>query len=696
MKLATSFILLFSLFCSPSQGVKGWIAGETIFLNHFTVPIQTEVKSIADSGSTNHADDRSLPTDLGSMWHFNFNEAQSPLPDSIAPSKDYKSIAAAVTKNAVGPLTGTHSGTPYNDLVEFLPHMSYVEGETAGYDTFYPVACEGKWPGSDEVITVNCCSRPDYDVKNMGARGDRIILGTSKHGVFFLKGSDNQDNDYCHISNFDYGYGHIQLAGAPAWYHLEHCTAKTDGTRWDGWALFYIGDGAIDLIAFVDDCASQYRKTATGLELLDLNNPVQFQYAKPVDNKVEFSGGIQQLGTVANDSLVAVTADTKGNFYVTGHSEGDINPGDGLKPEINKAWIASYSQNGTRRWIRTFQLGPGGSTWDITTDDSYIYAVGRDWRGMSAKWDAFIWKLDCSTGNRIAEDVYTSTELDGYGNVVVSGDVLYVSGQGGVLNGHDYLIAAHKTSNLKNLWRHFYNPFPSTNKNPAEAWGGIAIAPKLNQLYTTGWWFNRKDGFDTDGWACAYKADTGKLAWKAHQDIDSPNPGRTEWSLGCAVDSKGNLYVAGYTTGNLGSTHKGQGDLFIRKYASTGTVVWTKQWGTNYTDSFRRLVVDENDILYAVGYTYGDLAAKNRDASHRTADIYIASLDVNGKLIGEKQFGTEEEDRAFPYVKNGKLYLVGTTEGSMTGQNQGACDGFIVMLSAKTLSAFPSTIISDF
>lgn len=602
-----------------------------------------------------------------------------------ADTRDFKAIAAKVMKDSKILLNGTHSGTPYNDFVEYLPQMSYVEGETAGFDTFYPVSCAGKWPGSDEVITVNCCSRPDYDVANGGTRGDRIILGTQKHGAFFLKGSDNTDDEYCHITNFDYGYGFIQLFGDKTMYYLEHCLSKTDGTKWDGWALFLVTDADVDMIAFIDDCNKTYKTNSKSTEKLDLGNPVQFQYAKPIDSNVEFKDGTEQIGTIANDSAVAVAADKQGNSYLAGHSEGEINPGDGLLKEGNKVWVASFDSSGKRRWLATFQMGPGASAWDMTTDDKYLYVVGRDWRGSSARFDAFILKLDCTNGKLTAKDIYTSTELDGYGNVAMANGMLYVSGQGGVKNGYDYLVAAHKTSDLKNVWRKFYNPFPKSNTNAAEAWGGIDIFPSSNLVFTSGWWFNKSNGMDTNGWACAFKADTGVIAWSSHADIDSPTPRCTEWSLGSAADSKGNYYVAGYTTGNLGSSHKGQGDLFVRKYTPKGKAVWTKQWGTGFTDSFRRLVIDENDILYAVGFTYGDLAGKNRDKSHRTADIYIARMDTDGKVLAEKQFGTEEEDRGFGHVENSILYLAGTTEGSMTGLNQGACDAFILLLDSDTL-----------
>ncbi|GIT65206.1 MAG: hypothetical protein Ct9H300mP23_08330 [Nitrospinota bacterium] len=47
------------------------------------------------------------------------------------------------------------------------------------------------------------------------------------------------------------------------------------------------------------------------------------------------------------------------------------------------------------------------------------------------------------------------------------------------------------------------------------------------------------------------------------------------------VDSKGNIYVTGYTEGGLdGKTNSGERDIFLVKYNSSGTKQWTQQLGT--------------------------------------------------------------------------------------------------------------------
>ena len=54
-----------------------------------------------------------------------------------------------------------------------------------------------------------------------------------------------------------------------------------------------------------------------------------------------------------------------------------------------------------------------------------------------------------------------------------------------------------------------------------------------------------------------------------------------DYGNGVNIDSSGNIYMTGYTLGDLdGNTSSGLDDIFLVKYNSSGTKQWTKQLGT--------------------------------------------------------------------------------------------------------------------
>ena len=152
--------------------------------------------------------------------------------------------------------------------------------------------------------------------------------------------------------------------------------------------------------------------------------------------------------------------------------------------------------------------------------------------------------------------------------------------------------------------------------------------------------------------------------------IDTPGTA-ADWVLDNTVDDEGNIYIAGFTTGNFGSAPQGEGDAYIAKYSSQLTNPIFRQFGTNKSDLIRKLAIDENGILYAVGYTYGNYIGNNKDAENLTGDIIIQKFDKNLNFLDGKQLGTPHEERAFLELKNNTLYLGGMTEGVMTGESKG-------------------------
>ena len=91
--------------------------------------------------------------------------------------------------------------------------------------------------------------------------------------------------------------------------------------------------------------------------------------------------------------------------------------------------------------------------------------------------------------------------------------------------------------------------------------------------------------------------------WSGTQQLGTSSG---EVGYGVTVDSSGNIYVTGYTTGGLdGNTNSGDDDLILVKYNSSGTKQWTKQLGTSSSDIGYGVTVDSSDNIYVTGYTDG-------------------------------------------------------------------------------------------
>ncbi len=598
------------------------------------------------------------------------------------------------------------SGTPFNDLEYTILDTDYMEGETNGYNTFMPVNPSEQYPGSDKVKLVRGGNNLDLEEAYSGAKGDRIILGISEIEVpFFSKGSDGIDNDYAVIQNIDFNYGHIQLVGKKEDYKLIYATIA-DGVKTQGHYLFYTKNSTIDLIAFIYACddlgesvSGRPPRNPTVLcnqdKSLSLENTTQFKFATPVSSIATFEKGIIQLGTTGKEIIGGITADKNRNTYLFGNTDGDI---DGRGISENKIFVAKINTKGERIWTTSLETKNGTLIFDAVADDTFLYAVGRTLGNLvgftnKGRWDGIILKLNLETGQIVDTDQFGNAGLDGYGNVVLDGEgSLYVSGQGspaGVQGTDDsYLVAKHSTETLNTIWRVIEPP----SANPvfvSEAWGGLSYLKGQNagegKLIAAGWYMTNGG---SDSFVSLYENLNANQPTRTHTATIKSNGQQADWVLDNVIDKDGNIYAAGYTTGNLQGTHKGNGDAFVVKFSPSLTNPVFKQIGTEKSDQFRKLDIDEEGNLYAIGYTYGDYAGQNKDNSGFSGDVFIQKFDKNLNLLEKTQFGTAKEERGYMYLQDSILYVGGMTESSLTGQNKGSFDGYALALRARDLMVY--------
>lgn len=162
---------------------------------------------------------------------------------------------------------------------------------------------------------------------------------------------------------------------------------------------------------------------------------------------------------------------------------------------------------------------------------------------------------------------------------------------------------------------------------------------------------------------------TGKVMWT--KQFGTPEDEDIQW---CAIDKSANIYITGSTTGNLGANNNGKEDVFIAKYDSDGNMLWTKQFGTSETDVARGIFADNNGFVYATGNTGGKFGKEEFGKS----DSFILKLDKDGNKIFTNQFGTSGDDNGYCITAGAgnDILICGSTWGEIAGKSKGLIDIF--------------------
>jgi hypothetical protein len=184
---------------------------------------------------------------------------------------------------------------------------------------------------------------------------------------------------------------------------------------------------------------------------------------------------------------------------------------------------------------------------------------------------------------------------------------------------------------------------------------------------TTGVLDGRNLGLN-DGFLVKYDS-TGTMLWK--KQFGSEGDDDVQWS---AIDKAGSIYITGFTTGAVSGKNFGREDIFVVKFNPDGKLLWSKQIGTDSTDIAKGICTDNYGFIYITGMTGGKLGSR----SFGKTDGILIKLDANGRQVYRKQFGTPLDDIGYSVTgaPDGNIYICGTTWGEMAGKSNGMIDGF--------------------
>ncbi|HEY9824139.1 MAG TPA: SBBP repeat-containing protein [Stenomitos sp.] len=330
----------------------------------------------------------------------------------------------------------------------------------------------------------------------------------------------------------------------------------------------------------------------------------------------------RQLGSSFIDSSWGVATDSKGNVLITGYTEGSVG---GTNKGFTDAWVAKYGPGGALQWKQ--QLG--------SSVNDYSYGIATDSKG----------------------NVFITGSTDG--------------ALGGTSKGfRDAWVAKYSPGGTL-LWT------KQLGTSEYEESRGVATDSKGNVLIT-GYTEGSLGGTNktgADAWVAKYSPG-GFLKWK-RQLGSSDN----ESSLGVATDSKGNIFISGYTGGSLGGTNRGSYDAWVAKYSPGGFLKWKRQLGSSAYEESRGVTTDSNGNVFIAGRTDGAL----RGTSNGSIDAWVAKYSPGGTLLWTKQLGTSEYDdsRDVATDSKGNVFIAGYTEGSLGGVQRGESDAWVAQFNPQ-------------
>ena len=330
-----------------------------------------------------------------------------------------------------------------------------------------------------------------------------------------------------------------------------------------------------------------------------------------------------------------IAADAAGNVYVTGPTTGTL-PGSPTANQGNyDLFLVKYNSAGDNIWTR--QLG--------------------------------------SPDN----DVASAVAVDAAGNAYVAGSTAgALPGSPMTNQGNDDLFLVKYNSAGDVAWTR------QTGSPNADSASAVAVDTTGN-AYVTGSTAGTLPGSPTtnqgksDLFLVKYNP-AGDNVWT--RQLGSPD---ADAANAVAVDGAGNAYLAGSTTGTLPGSpapNEGNDDLFLVKYNPAGDIVWTRQMGSESFDTATAVAVDTAGNVYVAGYTTGTLPG-SPTANQGFADLFLVKYNSAGDNVWTRQLGSPGYDRSSGVSVDaaGNIYVAGTTGNVLPGSpvtNRGGIDLFVV------------------
>ncbi len=395
---------------------------------------------------------------------------------------------------------------------------------------------------------------------------------------------------------------------------------------------------------------------------------------------------IEQLGTPGLDFAFGIATDSNGNAYAVGGTSRTLS---GSNAGSNDIYIAKYDDQGNEIFLQQFG-SPGPETaFSVAVDSNDNFFISGvtfgSLEGENAGFsDAWVAKFN-PQGDQIWLDQFGSNDRDNSfgGSLAIDTNDNVI--QAGYTLGN--LAGPNNGNGSTDAWVTKFDN--DGNQLWIEQFGtatfdevfGVATDVDDN-IYLTGWTVGNLGGTNAglyDTWLAKYDPDGNQL-W-----IEQFGTGDYEFPAGVATDSQGNIYTAGYTLGNLGGTSAGSYDVWVAKHNGSGDQLWIEQFGSGGADEPQGIAVDADDNILLTGFTNGVLAGGGNAGQE---DFWVAKLDGSGSLLEIEQYGSAGIDRGQGIAPSasGNIFLAGLTDNSLGAGNFGSFDAWVAQVSPTDLA----------
>ena len=512
----------------------------------------------------------------------------------------------------------------------------------------------GSGNGTDEpkAITIDAAGNI-YITGKAVTSGTGIDYATIKYSS---GGTELWANTYDSEGNADFpaditvdSSGNVYVTGtsdvnlAPSGDEYAFCTVKYDSSGTEVWAQrFNFGTSGGNDIS-LDSSGNVY---VTGYSyLISSNTEDIFTIKYNSIGDVQWYRAYDGPGS-GDDHGTDIVLDSSGNIYVTGYSTGN--------DSVYDYTTIKYDIAGNEEWVRRYD-GPSSSEDEISDMTDRPSSITLDALGH-------ICITGKSLGNGTGLDITTIryrptleewvTRYDGPASgvdyatyiAVDSSDNVYVTGESTGSNGdRDYATFKYDSSGNQQ-WVARYDG-PANGHEHAEF---LAVDSSEN-VYITG--SSAGIGTSTDLTTIKYNS-SGSLQWVARYNGPG-NSGDVGQSL--AVDSSGNVYVAGYSVGSSTNT-----DYVTIKYNSSGNQVWVARYDGPVSggDNAWSLALDSFGNVYVTGYSLG---------IGNQYDYATIKYDTDGNELWVMRYDGPVNmfDRAWSLAldSSGNVYVTGISRG---------------------------------